>query len=182
MGQVATLVDVLRGQDALVLLWLAHSGEPVKSVRALAGETRLSLASVQRALSRLETVGLYDPRRRSVPGARGEEFFLHAARYVVPAIRGGETRGVPTAWAAAPLSGELASTGELPPVWPDPHGTVRGIELQPLHPAAVRLAGEHESFYEALALVDALRGPTDARTLGLARELLTKRLRDSLPA
>jgi hypothetical protein len=36
--------------------------------------------------------------------------------------------------------------------------------------------------YELLALVDALRGPTDARTLRLARELLTERLRDSLPA
>jgi DNA-binding transcriptional MocR family regulator len=165
-----------------VLLWLAHSGQRLRTVRALASETQLSLASVQRALSRLEAVGLYDPRRRTVPGAQAEQFLLHAARYVAPAIRGGETRGISTAWAAPPLSLELAGTAELPPVWPDPLGTVRGIELQPLHPAAVRLAGEDERFYELLALVDALRGPTDARTLGLARELLTERLRDSLPA
>ena len=107
---------------------------------------------------------------------------MHGARYVVPAIRGGETRGVPTAWAVAPLSDALASTTELPPVWPDPHGKVRGIELQPLHPAAITLAREDERFYELLALADALRGPTDARTLRLARELMTERLRHSLPA
>ncbi|HTE59303.1 MAG TPA: hypothetical protein VK631_03075 [Solirubrobacteraceae bacterium] len=165
----------------LVLLWLAHSHHALGSVRALASETHLSLASVQRALSRLEAVGLYDPRRRTAPGAQAEEFLVHAARYVVPAIRGGETRGVPTAWAVAPLSRELANTPELPPVWPDPHGTVRGIELQPLHPAAISLARENEGFYELLALADALRGPADARTLRFAREQMTDRLRASLP-
>jgi DNA-binding transcriptional MocR family regulator len=173
---------MLRGQDVLVLLRLADSGRPLQSVRALAGETHLSLASVQRALTRLEAVGLYDSKRRTVPGAQAEEFMLHGARYVVPATRGGETRGVPTAWAAAPLSDELASTTELPPVWPDPQGTVRGIELQPLHPAAITLAHEDQNFYEMLALADALRGPTDARTLRLARELMTERLRHSLLA
>jgi DNA-binding transcriptional MocR family regulator len=170
---------MLRGPDVLVLLRLADSGRPLQSVRALASGAHLSLASVQRALARLEVVGLYDARRRTVPGAQAEEFLLHGARYVVPAIRGGETRGLPTAWAAAPLSDELASSSELPPVWPDRHGTVRGIKLQPLHPAAITLAREDEHFYELLALADALRGPTDARTLRLARELMRERLRHS---
>jgi DNA-binding transcriptional regulator YhcF (GntR family) len=79
---------MLRGQDVLVLLRLADSGRPLESVRALAGEAHLSLASVQRALARLEAVGLYDPIRRTAPGAQVEEFLLHRARYVVPAIRG----------------------------------------------------------------------------------------------
>ncbi|MDQ3485228.1 MAG: hypothetical protein M3445_07440 [Actinomycetota bacterium] len=55
---------------------------------------------------------------------------------------------------------------------------MRGIELRPLHPAAVLLAGESEGFYELLALVDALRGPADVRTNRLARELLIDRLKD----
>ncbi len=172
---------MLRGQDVLVLLWLVHSGQRPKSVRALAGETHLSLASAQRALGRLGATGLYDARRRSVPAPHAEEFLLHAVRYVVPAERGGETRGVPTAWAAEPLKSELASTSELPPVWPHSSGKFRGLEFQPLHPAALLLAEEDESFYATLALVDALRGPADARTIRLARELLTGRLWATIP-
>jgi hypothetical protein len=38
----------------------------------------------------------------------------------------------------------LASTSELPPVWPDVHGPGRGIELQPLHPIAISLAREDQ--------------------------------------
>lgn len=159
------------------MLWLKHAAEPPVSIRAVARDTHLSFAGVQRALDRLERVGLYDVQRRHVPDARAAEFLVHAARYVVPAERGGETRGVPTAWAARPLDRELAGTADLPPVWPDPHGTVRGLELRPLHPTAVRLAGESESFYELLALVDALRGPSDVRTHRLASELLAERLR-----
>ena len=169
---------MLRGQDVLVLLWLAHSGQRPKSVRALAGETHLSLASTQRALGRLGATGLYDARRRSVSAPHAEEFLLHAVRYVAPAERSGETRGVPTAWAAEPLISELVSTSALPPVWPHPDGQIRGLEFQPLHPAALLLAEKDESFYETLALVDALRGPADARTVRLAREILTARLRE----
>ena len=168
---------MLRGQDVLVLVWLAHSGQRPRSVRALASETHLSLASTQRALGRLGATGLYDTRRRSVSAPHAEEFLLHAVRYVAPAERGGETRGVPTAWAAEPLVSELASSAGLPPVWPHPLGKVRGLEFQPLHPAALLLAEEDESFYATLSLVDALRGPADARTLRLARELLAERLR-----
>ena len=168
---------MLRGQDVLVLLWLAHVPEPPPSLRALAADTRLSLASVQRALQRLERVGLYDAPRRRVREPHAEEFLIHAARYVVPPERGGETRGLPTAWAASPLASELASTSELAPVWPDPEGTVRGLEFEPLHAVVPELARAHEDFYELLALVDALRGPADVRTTKLARGLLTDRLR-----
>ncbi len=181
MGQMGTLRGMLRGQDVLVLLWLARSAQPPRSIRALAEETHLNLASVQRAVQRLETTGLYDARGRRVSAAHAEQFLLHAVRYAVPAVRGGETRGVPTAWAAAPLNRELASTQELPPVWPDPNGTVRGLEFQPLHPASLLLAKEDQSFYETLALVDALRGPADVRTIRLARDLLAKRLSAAIP-
>jgi hypothetical protein len=168
---------MLRGQDVLVLLWLARNPGPMPSLRGTANELGLGLATVQRAVGRLESVGLYDSRRKRVVDAQAEQFLLYAVRYVVPAIRGGETRGVPTSWAVPPLSEELATTGELPPVWPDPHGSVRGLTLEPLHPAGVRLAVADPEFHELLALVDALRGPADVRTTTLARELLTERLR-----
>lgn len=177
-GRPAYTRAMLRGADVLVLLWLLHSKQPPPSVRALSSQTHLSLAGVQRGLQRLERVGLYDAPRRRISGARAEEFLIHALRYSVPAERGTETRGIPTAWAAPPLIRELASTVELPPVWPDPHGSIRGIELQPLHPSAILLAIESESFYALLALVDALRSQSDVRTNRLARELLIDRLKD----
>lgn len=147
------------------------------SLRGTANELGLSLAAIQRAVARLESVGLYDPRHKRVNEPLAEQFFRDAVRFVVPAKRGGETRGVPTSWAAPPLSNELATSAELPPVWPDPHGTVRGLAFEPLHPAGVRLALNDAGFRELLALVDALRGPADVRTTKLARELLTERLR-----
>ena len=91
--------------------------------------------------------------------------------------RGGETRGIPTAWSASPLAGELAPTSELPPVWPDPMGDVKGIALQPLHHSAPEIARRDPALAERLALVDALR-LGDARVRGLAAKLLRRRLPD----
>jgi len=41
---------------------------------------------------------------------------VHAVKYVFPPVRGSETRGVLAAWAAPPLSTEIADDS-LPPVW-----------------------------------------------------------------
>lgn len=87
---------------------------------------------------------------------------------------------MPTAWAAEPLLGRIASQpGELPPVWPDAHAASRGLALRPLHQAAPEAARRDPQLGERLALVDALR-LGDARTLGVAADLLSKRLRGSV--
>jgi hypothetical protein len=87
----------------------------------------------------------------------------------------GETRGIPTAWAAAPLAAELAPSSDLPPVWPDPMGHVRGIALDPLHDSVSGISRRDPALAERLALVDALR-LGDARVRGLAASLLRERL------
>lgn len=51
----------------------------------------------------------------------------------------------------APLAGHLAGSVDLPPVWSDPLGEVRGLELQPLHPSVVSLARADAQMYELLA-------------------------------
>ena len=107
-----------------------------------------------------------------------DELFNHALRYLAPAKAGGETRGLGTSWAALPLSEHLALADEPPPVWPDPHGELRGLEVMPLHPAVVPLARTDPQMYELLALVDALR-LGDTRTRGLAMELLRARIHTS---
>jgi DNA-binding transcriptional MocR family regulator len=167
---------VLKGQDVVVLLRLIGDPE-VRSTQQLADATGLSLATTHRALHRLADAGLYDRRRRRVPEAAVEEFLVHAVKYLFPPVRGSETRGVPAAWAAPPLSTEIADDG-LPPVWPHPSGGHRGIALEPLHPAVPDLALSDEDLGRRLALVDAIRAG-DARIRRLAEEALVANLRDA---
>jgi len=84
------------------------------------------------------------------------------------------TRGMPTAHAAPPLSEEIMGD-DLPPVWPDPEGTVRGETLEPLYRTVPMAARNDPQLYELLALVDAIR-------IGRARErnLAEKHLKERL--
>jgi hypothetical protein len=162
---------MLQSVDLVVLLGLLRHSAGDWTVRSLADELHLPPATVQRALERLAVVRVFDagPRRANVGAC--EELFVHALRFVAPAVVGGETRGLPTAWAAPPLVGHLAGNDDLPPVWPDPLGEVRGLEVQPLHPRIVSLAQADAEMYELLALVDGLR-VGDARVRALAIRLL----------
>jgi hypothetical protein len=176
MKNSATLPNVLKGQDVVLLLHLI--GDPDGgSTQRLADATGLSLATAHRSLHRLADAGLYDLRRRRVPEAAAEEFLVHAVKYLFPPIRGSETRGVPAAWAAPPLLSEIADD-VLPPVWPHPSGTRRGIALKPLHPAVPELALNDDQIGQRLALVDAIRAG-DARIRRLAEEALVDSLRNA---
>lgn len=166
---------MLKGQDVVLLLYLLDDQHSGSSTRLLAEQTGLSVAATHRALHRLADAGLYDLRRRRVPEAAVEEFLLHAVKYLFPAVRGSESRGVPAAWAASPLKDKLADGG-LPPVWPHPRGTLRGIALEPLHPTVPDLALRYDGLGRRLALVDAIRAG-DARTRRLAEKALTSELR-----
>ena len=157
----------MKGVDFLVLLGLLRHPAGNWTIRSLADELRLPSASVQRSLDRLASVGVFDARNRRVHVGACEDLFLYGLRFVVPTRVGGETRGLPTAWAAPPLVGRLAASDDLPPVWPDPYGDVRGLEVQPLHPGVVPLAKEDAEMYGLLALIDGLR-VGDARVRSLA--------------
>jgi hypothetical protein len=163
---------MLRGDDVIVLLDLL-GGDDRPTVRVIAARTGLPLATVHRALGRLAAARLVDDARRPVR-ANVAEFLAHALRYLLPAVPGGEVRGTPTAWAAAPLAAEIAADDPLPPVWPDPDGGVRGLAVAPLHPAAVRAARTNPELAARLALVDAIR-IGDARVRGVATRLLLAR-------
>lgn len=100
---------------------------------------------------------------------------MHASRFLFPPEWGGEARGVPTAWAAPPLSKKLSASGKNPPVWPDPRGENFGIALKPLDPRVPGAARQDKALGELLALVDAIR-IGGARERGLAAKELEKRL------
>lgn len=165
---------MLKGEDIVVLLKLTTE-LPDWTVRSLESEIGIPRSVIQRSLVRLEQSGLLEAGRRRPNVGRAEELLVHGVKYVFPPVRGGETRGVPTAWAAPPLQDKLADSGELPPVWPDAMGDVRGIALEPLHESAPEISRRDPALMELLALTDGIR-LGDARVRGLAEELLRVRL------
>lgn len=171
---------MLKGEDIVLLLKLAQSG-PGWTVRTLAEDTQIPRSVVHRALQRLAVAGLLDAKRGRVNISQAEEFLIHAVKYVFPAVLEGESRGIPTAWAAEPLASHLASApDELAPVWPDAHGERRGLALRPLHSAVPAAARRDPALAEQLALLDGLR-IGDARVRAVAADLLRQRLA-SVPA
>lgn len=172
----------MRGNDLLPLLGLLRqTSESPWTVRSLADELHLPPAAVQRSLARLDETPAYDAVRRRVNRSATEELLRHALPFVAPARIGGLTRGVPTAWAAPALSPRFGAVDELPPVWPASKGKVRGLAVEPLHPAAVDLARSDPWMYEMLALLDGVR-VGDARVRGVAQELLHERLMEDVRA
>jgi hypothetical protein len=166
----------MRPGDLLPLLGLVrHASDPSWTVRSLADELRLPPAAIQRSLARLDETPAYDAARRRVSRSATEELLHHALPFVAPGRIGGPTRGFPTAWAAPALSGRFGPIDELPPVWPASTGEVRGLAVEPLHPAAVDLARSDPWMYEMLALLDGVR-LGDARVRGVARKILHERL------
>lgn len=157
----------LKPQDLVILLKLsAHPGERFEQKR-LASELGMSPAEISGGLKRSVAARLVNkaPESGATPIYTAlQEFLIHGVRYAFAAREGGVTRGMPTAWAAAPLASQLSGTADSPPpVWPDPHGEVRGVAVEPLFRSAPNAARRDTALYELLALVDAIR-------IGRARE------------
>jgi len=160
----------LNPQDLVVALKLTlHPGLTFQKLADLLG---LSVSAVHRSVTRAKAAGLLladrQPNRHAIL-----EFVLHGVRYAFPAVRGRMTRGMPTAYAAPPLS-DLIHAGLDPiPVWPDAEGEVRGELFKPLFRFAPAAARADSKLYECLSLIDALRGGR-ARERNLAKEHLTR--------
>jgi hypothetical protein len=154
---------------------VSYAGErpPIAQV---AGELALSPSQVHASLKRLERSRLIDAQTGRPPLKAVEEFLIHGVKYAFPVQRGEATRGVPTAHAALPLKDRIAENGDLPPVWPDAEGEVRGVTLEPLHKAAPKAARKDPVLHELLALIDALRDGR-VRERQLAEKELSTRLR-----
>lgn len=164
---------MLQPPDIVVLFALLNENGPW-TLRSLADRLGVQHSKVQRAVGRLGEAGLYDTDRRRVIPHAAEEFVGHALKYLHPAREGAVVRGVPTAWGAAPLRGEIVGD-DLPPVWPDPTGNVRGQAVKPLDECLPGLAREWPEVAELAALADALR-LGDARSRAAAQRHLHERL------
>jgi hypothetical protein len=149
-------------QDVLVALKLSLGGSRL-NYADLGVALGLSASETHAAVRRLIEARLLDPVTHQVRREALRNFLVHGVPYVFPVSPGAITRGVPTAWAAPVMAGLINSSEQIPPVWPDPAGSVQGATVQPLYASVPRIARQDPELYGLLAWVDALR-------LGRARE------------
>jgi len=169
---------VLRPQDLLVLLRLALENGALPSYASLAEDLGITASEAHAATERAVAAGLARKEGRGmvqVARAALRNFVLQGARYAFPATHGALSRGVPTSYAAPPLSNTIQPGSDPAPVWPHKNGTVRGVTLQPLYPSVPEAALNNPALYEVLALFDAVRAG-NARERALATKLLDERL------
>lgn len=173
---------ILKPQDVVVSVLLALHPDQRRTYVGVAKRIGLSPAECHNATIRARKAGLIRRGDDAIAGrptlkARTRsllEFLIHGIRYVFVPDRGPRTRGMPTAHAAPPLNAIIVDS-DTRPVWPDAHGTARGESFQPLYPTVLVAARQDPRMYEALALIDALRGG-GARERELAAKLLTTAL------
>ena len=167
----------LKPQDLLVLFKIACNKEKPFTYAQLAGEIGTSASEAHSGLRRASLARLVFESEAGVVIQRAafRDFVLHGARYCFPASLGAPTSGMPTGYAVAPLRELIVQSDELPPVWPQPHGSVRGIALYPLYRTVPAAAARDKALYECLALFDALRAGA-ARERELAAQLLGERI------
>ena len=169
--------ESLRPQDILVLAKLLSYGGNRPPMARIAHDLSISASEVHAALKRLVNSRLVASHKE---GNRPliqpvQEFLLYGLKYAFPAKRGEVTRGMPTSYAAPPLSRHIDPGSDPPPVWPSPDGEKRGVSLQPLY-RTVPVAARRDPFlYEFMALIDALRDGR-ARERKLAEKELIDRL------
>lgn len=177
----------LKPQDVLILVKLCgYESRSRPPYSQIARDIAISPSEINASVKRLQNSKLIHPSKEfGEPApeyselpiiAAVEEFLIHGVKYAFPATRGMLVRGMPTSYAAEPLSKLLVSGDEPPPVWPDKHGVVRGIALSPLYRSVPEAARRDPLLYARLALIDAIRDG-GARQRSLAENELIASLR-----
>ena len=168
---------ILKPQDILFLLKLISYGKKTWSFNKIAVELGMSPSEVHAAAKRTVVARLSIKQENEIrPQIRNlEEFLMHGIQYVFVPERGQLNRGIPTSYACPPLNKSIVHGNEPPPVWPDPHGEVRGESFSPLYQSVPVASKNDPKLYELLALVDAIRGGR-LREQEIAKKELKKRL------
>ena len=165
---------MLLPQDVYILLKLCCDNDDW-TFRTLSQEIFVSVSQIHLGLKRAETAGLFSSSKRRPNRAALKEFLIHGVRYAYPVEKGPLVIGMPTAYAAPPLSDLIVAATSPPSVWPFAEGKQMGYTVEPLHILAPKAALLDARFYEILALVDALREGR-ARERKLAEKEIVERL------
>lgn len=169
---------ILKPQDVVIVMKLVAIGAEEWSYSRMAGTLWMSPSEVHAGVKRIVKARLASVRQdRIMPNARNlEAFLVNGVPYVFVPELGEVTRGMPTGYAGPALAPFFQSADDLPPVWPDPDGEVRGQAFSPLYKSVPQAAREDEKLYALLTLVDAIRGGR-ARERQMAHQEVRKWLR-----
>ncbi len=149
------------------------------SARGLEASLGVSKTEVNASINRSIAAGLaHKERQYGYPKANSKgllEFILHGIKYVFPAKPAELVRGMPTAFDAPILKGELSSGGKFLHVWPDAKDKAMGQAVKPLFKSVPMAAKQDQQLYAYLALIDAIRLGNPRETM-LAQKLFRARL------
>jgi hypothetical protein len=147
----------MRPQDIVVLLKIISGKETKWQNKDLASELFISPSEISESLHRSGIAGLIESeKKKKVFRQSLMEFIEHGLRYVFPALPGSMTNGVYTAH-SHPFMKDHFPSDELPYVWAEPRGEVRGLLIEPLYKEQVKAAKQDEQLYLMLALIDVIR-------------------------
>lgn len=149
------------------------------SYERLAAALAIAPSQAHASLRRMSDARLFRLSDRSVAIQAFVGFAAHGIPHVFPGKVGEHGFGMPTAHSAPPLCQLLTSAEAY--VWPAAKG-IPGCIVEPLHPCVPQAAAGDPAFYQAVALIDALRvGRVRDRRLATdaLRELLAFAARDT---
>ena len=174
-----TMALNLKPQDVVVLVKLCGYRTVSRPPYSLiAADLGMSQSEINGSVKRLQSAKLVHGKELGeLPIlAAVEEFLIHGVKYAFPAERGHLVRGMPTSYAAEPLSAVIAAGDDPIPVWPDPLGEKRGLSLLPLYGSVPEAARRDPDLYARLAMLDAIRDGR-ARERKIAETKLLESLR-----
>jgi predicted transcriptional regulator len=163
----------MRPHDIAVLLKIISKGSSPWQFKDLAAELLLSGSEISESINRSVIAGLISSDKKTVNRLALLDFLKYGFKYVFPQQLSALVRGVVTAHSASPLNTFIQSDESV--VWPHANGMTRGQSIQPLYPNLPEACLKDASFYELVALLDALRIGKVREQL-LAFELLKKRI------
>jgi DNA-binding transcriptional ArsR family regulator len=161
----------MRPQDIVILLKILTLKGASWQYRDLASSLKMSISEVSESLNRSYIAGLVDESKRKVRRQSLMEFLEYGLHYVFPQLPGRLVTGVPTAHSHPYYSKKLIS--DLPYVWPDADGSVKGLAVQPLFKSVTEAIEQDEDLYKLLASIDIVR-VGNTRELKLALQELKK--------
>lgn len=145
----------MRPQDVVVLLKIAAKRNQPWMMKDLSIELGISASEISESLNRSVIAGLISQDKKNLMKLALLDFLEYGLRYVYPQRPGPLVNGIKTAHSALPLCEKISSEEHY--VWDYPDGKVRGQSIEPLHPNIPSACLKDPTFYELMALCDALR-------------------------
>ena len=169
--------SMLKPQDIVVVLKILAKGEEHWAQGSLASELGMSASEVNAGIKRALKSGLLRKNNQKIIPMKQaiEEFLIHGVKYVFPVERGEPSRGIAAAHAADVFKDKLLSSDELPPIWPDPEGSVNGFSFKPLYKSVPFAVKNDPLLYDYLSIVDVLRSGR-AREISIAKKMIHEAL------